>query len=146
MTSLQSGDPAAPRGVSREAEPVAVAGARIPERRDPCTPGRDQSSVKPGGGFIRKVSCPFSRMNHFILSTHTHQHELGTALCMGETEESHVPVPRAEGFIKTGMGWWTTLFDNQTAGSCQELTQDASNIPRANARRLPSYGTKPCLL
>lgn len=79
-------------------------------------------------------------MNHFILSTHKHQYERGTTptLCVGETEESHVHVPRAEEFIRTGMGWWTTLFDNQTARSCQELTQDASNIPRANARRLPS--------
>lgn len=34
-----------------------------------------------------------------------HEHEPGTVLWVGETEESHIHVPRAEGFIRTAMGW-----------------------------------------
>lgn len=76
------------------------------------------------------LACPFDRMNIFTSRTFCQPiNTIESSELSLEWVRKTVHVPRPEGFKtkplrKSGMGWWTTLDNNQTARSCPALTQE----------------------
>lgn len=98
-----------------------------------------------------KVACPFSRMNRFIFRTSCQPkpkdtHSMSLGLPFGWVKGAFMCLG-LRGF-RTAVGWWSTLYDNQTAGSCRELTQEGCiKHPwcKCQEAALLWHKAKPCL-